>query len=108
MKKSIISFCFAVAMVLSMAFVGEILSSGNNPFAANAQTTTVKKRKVGVIRRAYRGGKYIGNQVWTGTKWVGVKSYQGARIVARTSVKGAKYAGKKTVKGAKYIGRKVY
>jgi hypothetical protein len=107
MKKSLVSFCFAVAMIFSLAFIGEAVSS-NNPYSVKAQTATVKKKRVGAIRSAYRGGKYVGKQVWTGTKWVGTKTYQGSRIVARTSVKGAKYAGRKTVKGAKWIGRKVY
>ncbi|MEK7725247.1 MAG: hypothetical protein AAB336_12915 [Acidobacteriota bacterium] len=96
MKKSIISFSFAVLMVLSVAFVGDIVSS-NNPFSVKAQTVKVKKKKVGAIRSAYRGGKYVGKQVWTGTRWVGVKTYQGA-----------KYVGKKTWKGTKWVGRKVY
>lgn len=108
MKKSIFTLFFAVTMMLSMAFIGEIGSTGQNSFTAKAQTTTVKKRKVGAIRKAYRGGKYIGKQVWTGTKWVGVKSWKGGKYVARKTVKGTKYVTKKTVKGAKYVGRKVY
>jgi hypothetical protein len=108
MKKSFFTLFFAAAMLLSMAFIGEISSTGNNSFSAKAQTVTVKKRKVGAIRSAYRGGKYIGKQVWTGTKWVGVKSYQGAKYVGKKTWKGTKYVGKKTAKGAKWIGRKVY
>lgn len=107
MKKSFFSLFFASAMLLSMAFIGGI-ASDNNPFSAKGQTVTVKKKKVGAIRKAYRGGKYIGKQVWTGTKWVGVKSYQGAKYVGKKTWKGTKYAGKKTAKGAKWIGRKVY
>jgi hypothetical protein len=107
MKKSLISFGFAVVMVLSMAFIGGI-ASDNNPFSAKAQTVTVKKKKVGAIRSAYRGGKYIGKQVWTGTRWVGVKTYQGSKYVAGKTWKGTKYVGKKTAKGAKWVGRKVY
>ena len=107
MKKSLISFCFAVVMMLSMAFIGEVLST-NNPYSVKAQTATVKKKRVGAIRSAYRGGKYIGKQVWTGTKWVGVKTYQGSKYVGKKTWKGTKYAGKKTAKGAKWVGRKVY
>ena len=79
-----------------MAFVAE-LTSTQSPFSAQAQTVTVKKKKVGVIRKIYRGGKYVGKKVWTGTKWVGLKTW-----------KGTKYVGKKTWKGTKWLGRKVY
>ena len=95
MKKTFLSLVFALSMIVSMAFVGEVAST-QNPFSAQAQTVTVKKKRVGAIRRIYRGGKYVGRQVWTGTKWVGVKTWQGS-----------KYIGKKTWKGTKYVGRKV-
>ena len=95
MKKLLLNLLFAAAMVLSVAFVGEMTSS-HNPFSANAQTVTVKKRKVGAIRKIYRGGKYVGRKVWTGTKWVGVHAYRGS-----------KYIGKKTWRGTKYVGRKI-
>lgn len=107
MKKSIVSLFFAVTMMFSMTFVGGVLSE-NNPFSVKAQTATVKKKRVGAIRSAYRGGKYIGKQVWTGTKWVGVKTYQGSKYVGKKTWQGTKYAGKKTAKGAKWVGRKVY
>lgn len=107
MKKSLISVSFAIVMVLSVAFVGDMFSS-SNPFSVNAQTVRVKKKKVGAIRKIYRGGKYVGSKVWTGTKWVGVKSYQGSKYVGKKVWKGTKYAGKKTWKGTKWLGRKVY
>lgn len=107
MKKSFISFCFAFVMVLSVAFVGELTSS-QNPFSAQAQTVTVKKKKVGAIRKIYRGGKYVGSKVWTGTKWVGVKSYQGAKYIGKKTWHGTKYVGRKTKSLGKKIKRAVY
>ena len=95
MKKNFISLFFAVAMIFSIAFIGEIASS-KNPFSAQAQTVTVKKKHVGAIRNVYRGGKYVGKKVWTGTRWVGVKTWHGTR-----------YVGKKTWKGTKWTGRKI-
>jgi hypothetical protein len=96
MKRNILSLFFAATMMFSMAFIGDIASK-QNPFSAQGQTVTVKKKKVGAIRKIYRGGKYVGRQVWNGTRWVGVKAW-----------KGTKYVGKKTWKGTKWIGRKVY
>ncbi len=96
MKKTILSLFFAMAMILSLAFVGEI-ASNKNPFSAQAQTAKVKKKKVGAIRYIGRGSKYVGKQVWNGTRWVGVKTW-----------KGTKYVGKKTWKGTKWIGKKIY
>ncbi len=79
--KKLTSLFFAFVMMLSIAFIGEVVStktSTGNSFAAQAQTVT-KKRKPGAVRRIYRGGKWAGNQVWTGTKWVSQKTWQGMK-----------------------------
>lgn len=96
MKSKLSSLFFAVVMMFSIAFVGEI-SSNKNPYSAEAQTVRVKKKRVGAIRYISRGGKYVGRQVWSGTKWVGDKSW-----------KGTKYAGKKVWNGTKWVGRRIY
>jgi hypothetical protein len=101
MRKTLTNLFFAVSLIASAAFLGDI-GSGNNPFSVQAQTYSVetkrpeKKRRVGAIRTVYRGGKYVGKQVWNGTRWVGVKSWHGTR-----------YVGKKTWKGTKWTGRKI-
>ena len=79
--RKLTSLFFAAVMMLSIAFVGDAISrttSLGNPYAAQAQTVT-KKRKPGAIRRVYRGGKYVGTKVWTGTKWVSKKTWQGMK-----------------------------
>ena len=100
MNKKILNLFFAVAMVLSVAFIGE-LTSNHNPYSAQAQTATVKKKSVGVVRKAYKGGKYIGKQGWTGTKWVGLKSRDGAKFIAGKTWNGTKWVGRK-IKRAVY------
>lgn len=81
--KKLTSLFFAFVMLLSVAFVGGNLSSSagsiGNPTVASAQVTVRKKRKPGAIRRIYRGGKWVGTQVWTGTKWVSRKTWQGMK-----------------------------
>lgn len=81
--KKLTALFFAVAMSLSIAFVGGDLTgssnSAGNPTVASAQVTVRKKRKPGVARRVYRGGKWVGTQVWTGTKWVSKKTWQGIK-----------------------------
>ena len=81
--KTITALFFAFAMALGVAFVGGDLSSASNsagnPTVASAQVTVRKKRKPGAIRRIYRGGKWVGTQVWTGTKWVSRKTWQGMK-----------------------------
>ncbi len=113
MKKTIISAFFAFAMILSVAFVADMISD-QNPFSAQAQTTRVKKKRVGAVRSAYRGGKYVGKQVWNGTRWVGVKTAQGTKLVGKKTWqgtkavgKGTKKVGKKTWRGTKKVGSKV-
>jgi hypothetical protein len=105
MKKLFVNTSFAVAIMLSMVFVGGIAST-QNPFSAQAQTVKVKQKKVGVIRNVYRGGKYVGSKVWTGTKWVSGKTWNGMKFAGRKTRNGAKFVGRNTVKGTKFVGRK--
>jgi hypothetical protein len=93
--RKIKSLIFALTMVLSIAFVGE-LTSTQNPFSTQAQVTVTKKRRPGAIRSTYRGGKwvvkktwngtkYVSKKVWQGTKWTGKKTYKtGRKVVSRT------------------------
>lgn len=99
--KKILNLTFAAAMLMSVAFIGDALSTGNNPYSVKAQTVTVKKRRPGVVRSVYRGGKYAGKQVWNGTKWVSSKTWQGTKYAGRKTVQGTKYVASKTKRGAK-------
>jgi hypothetical protein len=93
--KKVINLVFAVAMMFSVVFIGDAISS-NAPFSVNAQQVTVRKRRKGVIRKGYAGGKwvvrktwngtkYVSRKVWTGTKWTGKKTWKGGRkVVSRT------------------------
>src|SRR5215203_3968945 len=94
--KKLMNLVFAVAMMFSVVFIGDAISS-NGPFSVNAQqTVTVKKRKKGAVRRGYAGGKwvvrktwngtkYVSRRVWVATKWTGKKTYKtGRKVVSRT------------------------
>jgi hypothetical protein len=95
MKKLTVVF-FALTLILTTAFISSSLPSDNS-FSASAQQTTVKrKRKPGIARTTYRGGKYVVRRTWDGTKWVsrrvwvatkwtGKKTYKtGRKVVSRT------------------------
>ena len=93
--KKLMNLVFAVAMILSVVLIGDAISS-NAPFSVNAQQVTVKKRRKGVVRRGYAGGrwvvrktwngtKYVSRKVWVGTKWTGKKTWKtGRKVVSRT------------------------
>ena len=93
--KKLMNLVFAVAMMFSMVFIGEAISS-NAPFSVKAQEVTVKKRRKGAIRKGYAGGKwvvrktwngtkYVSRKVWVGTKWTGKKTWKtGRKVVSRT------------------------
>ncbi len=107
--KKLTGLFFALAMLLSVAFVGDSVS-GNNPFSAQAQTrtgrVTVKKRNNGIASRTYRGGKYVYRKGKNGVVYVYRKTAQGTVYVGRKTYQGGKYVTAKTVKGTKYVGRK--
>jgi hypothetical protein len=118
--KKLTGLFFALAMLLSVAFVGDVVSE-KNPFSAQAQTrtgrVTVRKRNNGIASRTYRGGKYVYRKskngvvyvyrkTAQGTVYVGRKTYQGGKYVTRKTVTGTKYVGRKTVNGTKTVFRK--
>lgn len=88
--KKVTTLFFAAAMMLSIVFIGDAVSSNGN-LSVNAQQVRVKRKNKGIARRAYGGGKYVYR-----------KSAQGTRYVYRKSVQGTKYVGKQTYRGGKW------
>jgi hypothetical protein len=93
--KKLMNLVFAIAMMFSVVFVGEAISS-NAPFSVKAQQVTVKKKRKGIVRRGYAGGrwvvrktwngtKYVSRKVWVASKWTGKKTWKtGRKVVSRT------------------------
>jgi hypothetical protein len=100
--KKLTSLIFALAMILSIAFVGEMTSS-HNPFSADAQVTVKKKRSGGLVG----GGKYVYRKAANGTRYVYHKTKRGTVYVGKQTWKGGKYVTSKTVTGTKYTSHKV-
>ncbi len=98
----LVTLFFAAAMMFSMVFVSEAISS-DNPFSVKAQQRVTVKRRKGIIRSGYGGGKYVVRKTWDGTKYVSRKVWSGTKYTGRKVGQGAGYVGKKTYKG----GRKV-
>lgn len=88
--KKVTTLFFAAAMMFSIVFIGEAISSNGN-LSVNAQQVRVKRKNRGLASRTYRGGKYVYR-----------KSAQGTRYVYRKSVKGTKYVGKQSYRGGKW------
>jgi len=109
--KKLSGLFFAAAMIFSVVFISEAVSS-NSPFSAQAQVT-VKKKNRGLAGSVADGGKYVyrkgkqgGYYVYRNGKYVGKAAYRGGKYVGGKSVQGTKYAAGKTVQGTKYVGRK--
>jgi len=96
--KRLLNLVFAVAMIFSVVFIGDAISS-NAPFSVNAQQVTVKKRRKGVIRKGYAGGKWVVRKSWNGTKYVSKKVWTGSKWTAKKTWKG----GRKVVSRTKKI-----
>ena len=95
---------FAAAMMFSIVFISEAISS-NSPFSAQAQVT-VKKKNRGLGSRIAGGGRYVYRKSKSGGYYVYRKTANGTRYVGRSSVRGGKYVAGKSVRGTKYVGRK--
>lgn len=91
--KKLKALFFAFVMMISMVFISGAISS-DAPFSVKAQgQVTVKRRKKGgIARRTYRGGRYVVRRTWDGTKWVSKRVWVAS-----------KYTGKKTWKGGRKI-----
>ena len=94
----------AAAMMFSIVFISEAISS-NSPFSAQAQVTIQKKNR-GLGSRIAGGGKYVYRKAKSGGYYVYRKGASGTKYVGRSAVRGGRYVGGKTVKGTKYVGRK--
>ncbi len=88
--KKLTALAFAFVMALSIPFVGSAVSNDNS-FSAQGQTVTVTRRKKGiarrtwaggkyVVRRTYVGGKWVTRKVWVASKWTGKKVWKGGRV----------------------------
>ena len=82
--KRITTAVLALLMMFSFVVIDSTVSSGNS-FAARAQTVTAKRRKKGIIRKSYAGGKWVTRKVWRGGKWVTVKTWKGTKWVGKKS-----------------------
>jgi len=90
MKNKLGAAIFAAMMILGIVYIGDAVSS-NSPFSAQAQVVTVKrKKKVGITRRVYRGGKWVTVKTWKGGKWVAHKTKRGTKYVFHKSKRGVK------------------
>ncbi len=95
--KKVINIFFAGVMMFSIGFIGEAISSNGN-LSLQAQTVRVKQRKVGVIRKTYRGGKYVVRRTWDGTKWVSRKVWVGTKWTGKKTWRVSKKVASKTKK----------
>lgn len=98
--KKLISGFFAVAMVFSLAFFSEALST-NSPFSVKAQQVSVKRKNRGIASTTYRGGKYVYRKSAAGVRYVYRKTAQGTVYVGKQVYKGGKWTFNKSKRGTK-------
>jgi len=98
--KKFAALIFAFAMMLSIVFIGDAVSS-NAPFSANAMTAQVKvrHRRHGVARRYYHhsanGVRYGAHKTKRGTKWTAHKTKRGTQYTYHKTKRGTKYTYRK-------------
>ena len=101
MKKLLGGF-FAFVMVLSIAFIGDAVSS-NGSLSVKAQTVTVTRKKRGISSRTYRGGRYVVRKTWNGTKYVSRRVWVATKYGAHKTAQGTRWTAHKTKRGTKKI-----
>ena len=95
--KKLTALIFAFAMIISIVFVSGAISSDNS-FSAQGQTMTATRKKRGIARRTYAGGKYVVRRTWQGGKWVTKKVWVGSKWTARKTWKGGRKVVSRTKK----------
>lgn len=96
--KKLTALIFAFAMMLSIVFVSGTISSDNS-FSAQGQTVTVRRKRKGIGRRTYAGGRWVVRKTWRGGKWVTRKVWVGSKWTARKTWRG----GRKVVSRSKKV-----
>lgn len=105
--KKLTALFFAAAMMFSIVFIGDALSSNGN-LSVGAQTVTGRKtRRRGIGHRSYRGGRWVVVRTWRGGKWVTRKVYKGGKMVTRKTTRGTKRVYRVTRHGGVRVYRKV-
>ncbi len=97
--KKFTALVFAFTLLVSVPFLAGSISSTDNSFSAQAQTVRSTRRKKGVIRRGYAGGKWVTKKVWRGGKWVTIKTWKGTKWVGKKSWR----TGRKVVSRSKKV-----
>lgn len=100
--KKIISGFFALAMLLSLTFFSNAISS-NNPFSVKAQQVSVKRKNRGIASTTYRGGKYVYRKSASGVRYVYRKTAKGTVYVGKQVYRGGKWTFGKTKRGTKAV-----
>ena len=104
--KKLTTLFFAVAMMLSIVFIGDAISSNGN-LSVNAQQVRVKRRSRGLASKIYRGGKYVYHKSANGVRYVYRKSAEKERFMsANNRYRGGKWTYNKGKSGTKYVIRK--
>lgn len=93
----IFSVIFAVALMLSIVFIGDAISSnGSLSVSAKNAQVTVRKRHHGVATRTKHGAKYVAHKTKRGAKWTYHKGAKGTRWTAHKTKRGTKHIYHKT------------
>ncbi len=95
--KKLTVLIFSFAMLLSIVFVSGAISSDNS-FSAQGQTVTARRKRKGIARRTYAGGKWVIRKVYVGSKWVTRKVWVGSKWTAKKTWKGGRMVVSRTKK----------
>jgi len=79
---SLRNLILAVAMMFSIVFIGDLISSNGN-LSAQAQQSQGHPRRKGLVRRGYYGGRWVVRRTWNGTRWVTRKVWVGTKWTGR-------------------------
>ncbi len=103
--KKLTTLFFAAAMMFSVVFIGEAISSNGN-LSVNAQQVRVKRKSRGLASKTYRGGKYVYRKSANGVRYVYRKTAKGTVYVGKQTYRGGKWTYGKGKSGTKYVIRK--
>jgi hypothetical protein len=95
--KKLLSGIFAFAIMFSLVFIGDAISSnGSLSVSAKSAQVTVKRRHRGVATRTKHGAKYVAHKSKRGAKWTGRKAVKGTRWTSHKTKRGTKHIYHKT------------
>ncbi len=92
------AWLLAILLIPGIVFVGGAVSTNELSSSVGAQTVTEPKPKPGLIRSAFRKGRWAFRRTWDGTRWITKRVWVGTKSTSSKALKGTQSVGRMAIR----------